>query len=85
MNAFDAENHILQQKEMARRAGQSYPTINHLLAEQGRSRRAYRRALAGLGGQLVSLGYRLQGEIDHLAATPELTGDTLRLNGTGPQ
>jgi len=84
MNTFDAENHILQQKEMARRAGQTYPTISHLLAEEGRTRRAYRRALAGLGGQLVTLGYRLQGEIDHLAAAPELN-DTLRLNGTGPQ
>ncbi len=83
MNAFDAENHILQQKEMARRAGQSYPTISHLLADESRPRRAYRRALAGLGGQLVSIGYRLQGEIDQLA-TPEL-GDTLRLNGSGPQ
>lgn len=81
MNAFDAENHILQQKEMARRAGQTYPTISHLRAGEGRTRRAYRRVLVGLGGQLVTLGYRLQGEIDHLAA-PEL-GDTLRLNGTG--
>lgn len=84
MNAFDAENHILRQKEMARRAGHTYPTVSHLLTHDGRTRSAYRRALAGLGGQLINLGYRLQGEIDQLAAAPEMH-DTLRLNGTSPQ
>jgi hypothetical protein len=69
MNDFDAENHILRQKEIVRRAAESYPLISHLDAGNNDGvRLAYRRALAGLGGRLIVLGYRLQGEIDQLAA-----------------
>ncbi len=82
MNSYDAELHILRQKDMARAAGNSYPTIAHLVGNESGLRLTYRRALAGVGGRLVAIGYRLQGEFDHLAA-PELA-DSLGLGGNSP-
>jgi hypothetical protein len=71
MISYDAENHVMRQKEMARRAAESYPRVSGL---GDGVRPAHRRALAGLGGRLVTLGYRLQGEIDQLSAAPKPAG-----------
>jgi hypothetical protein len=60
MISYDAETHVARQKEMARRAAESYPHVRHLLAG---APPAHRRALAGLGVRLVALGLRLQGEL----------------------
>jgi hypothetical protein len=73
MISYDAETHVARQKEMARRAAESYPQIRHLLAvaPPAQRRAAHRRALAGLGVRLVALGMRLQGELAQLPG-PEL-------------
>lgn len=71
MNFFDAEMHLLRQKELTRHSAESYPLISHL--DNGGVRLAYRRALAGVGSRLVILGFRLQGEIDQLTVVPEMT------------
>lgn len=70
MNDYDAEIHILRQKEMVQRAARSYPSISHL--ENGGVRVTYYHLLAEIGERLVTLGYRLQGEIDQLSVAPDL-------------
>jgi hypothetical protein len=73
MNSYDAEMHILRRKAATRAAADAY--MQHGGSEPASQRRArltYRRALAGVGGQLISLGYRLQGEINQLAAPEQL-------------
>jgi hypothetical protein len=65
MNSFDGEMHIWRHKELARRAAEQYAHVAHLDRGHG-ARAAYRKAMAGLGGRLVVLGYRLQGEIEGL-------------------
>lgn len=81
MNSFDLENHMLWRKGMANRAAAAYPHNSHL--RSGRAGLAYRRLLAGIGSQLVALGYRLQGELDQLAAAPDLA-DSLGLQRNEP-
>jgi hypothetical protein len=73
MISYDAETHVARQKEMARRAAESYPHVRHLPAGAPPAPRpaAHRRALAGLGVRLVALGMRLQGELAQLPR-PEL-------------
>jgi hypothetical protein len=67
MISYDAEIHVARQKEMARRAAESYP---HLHRPAGAAP-AQRRVLAALGVRLVALGMRLQGELAQLPR-PEL-------------
>lgn len=71
MNSFDAEMHLLRQKEMARHAAESYRFTVH--SDNDGVKRAYRRALSGIGSQLIIIGLRLQGEIDQLTIAPEMT------------
>jgi hypothetical protein len=71
MISYDAEVYVSRQKEMARRAAESYPRVSH---QANGAHPIHRRALARIGGALVTLGYRLQGEIDQLSAAPELAG-----------
>ena len=81
MNSFDGEMHVSRQKESARRAAENYIPSND---QPGKvSRRVHRRALAGLGSRMITLGYRLQGEIDQLSATPALV-DSLGLTSNNP-
>ena len=75
MNIYDFENQTSRQKDFARRAGEAY-WRNHILkvdraAPNDRTAPLPRRILAGFGGALVAIGYRLQGEIDQLAIIPE--------------
>jgi hypothetical protein len=77
MISYDAEIHVSRQKEMARRTAASYAAVSHRASgRNGGSggNAVHRRALAGLGGALVALGLRLQGELDQLPAAPELAG-----------
>jgi hypothetical protein len=90
MISYDAEIHVSRQKEIARRAAASYPDVSHLAnghnggnAVNGGNAAVHRRALAGLGGALVALGLRLQGELDQRSAAPELA-DTLGLARNEP-
>lgn len=85
MNSYDAEMHILRQKDMARRAAEDYALkTNHIPTPSTAIRLPiYRRTLAAIGGRLVSMGYRLQGEIDQLATSAELT-DALGLKSNSP-
>jgi hypothetical protein len=83
MISYDAEIHVSRQKEMARRAAASYPNVSHLANGHNGGNAVHRRALAGLGGALVALGLRLQGEFDQLSAAPELA-DTLGLARNEP-
>lgn len=76
MNSFDAEMHVTRQKEMARRAAESYAVMAH--QPQSGPRLFYKRALAGLGSRMITLGYRLQGEIEQLSTAPALA-DSLGL------
>jgi hypothetical protein len=74
MNSYDAENHILRQKAAARAAADAY--LHQAALDQPGDRLArqvYHRAMAGVGERLVSLGYRLQGEINQLAARDALS------------
>jgi len=80
MNSFDAEMHILRQKEMAQRAAANYSLEFHDGSSQRRP--FHRRALAGLGGALVILGYRLQGEIEQFPSAAELV-DSIQLSSNG--
>lgn len=80
MNSFDAEMHMIRQKEMAQRAATNYLPEFH---DRSSLRRPFhRRALAGLGGALVILGYRLQGEIDQLPSAAELV-DSIQFSSNG--
>jgi hypothetical protein len=80
MNSYDAEMHILRQKEASRRAAERYTTVSHLdeIRTTPRMRLAYQRAMVEVGSWLIAIGYRLQGSIDQLAPPMELT-DTLSL------
>lgn len=80
MNSFDAEMHIFRQKEMAQRAAANYsPKFRDEFSQR---RPFHRRALAGLGGALVMLGYRLQGEIEQFPSPVELV-DSIQLGSNG--
>jgi hypothetical protein len=83
LNLYDAEQHLLRQKELARAAAESYQHARYLESPGG-LRRAYRRALVATGDRMITLGYRLRGEIDTLSAAPDLAEPlSLRANGTG--
>jgi hypothetical protein len=81
MNSFDAEMHVTRQKEMARRAAENYAALAH--QPQTGPRLVYKRALAGLGSRMITLGYRLQGEFEQLSTAPALA-DSLGLSPNNP-
>jgi len=60
LNLYEAEQHLLRQKESARAAAETYEHSRHL-PRRG-LRHAYRRALVATGDRMISLGYRLRGE-----------------------
>lgn len=60
LNLYDAEQHLLRQKELARAAAESYAHTRHL-PRRG-LRHAYQRALVATGDRMIRLGYRLRGE-----------------------
>lgn len=82
MNIYDAELNMKNHRDLAHDAAASYVHTRHF--DNGGLRHAYRHTLATLGGVLISLGYRLQGGIEELAAPPELAEPLgLRSNGSG--
>ena len=80
MNSYDAEMHILRQKEASRRAAERYTMVSHLdeIRATPKIRLVYQHAMAEVGSWLIAIGYRLQGSIDQLAPSTELT-DSLTL------
>lgn len=80
MNSYDAEMHILRQKEASRRAAESYTIVSQLdeIRAAPPIRLFYQHAMVEVGSWLIAIGYRLQGSIPQLAPPTELT-DTLTL------
>lgn len=75
MYRYDAELDVQRRKDQARAAAAGYygsdEHAQHLArGRRARGRHAQRRALIAAGGALITLGRRLQGELDELAATP---------------
>ena len=80
LNLYDADLHVQRQKELARASAAAYDPA----ARRPRRglRHTYRRALATAGGALITLGYRLQGEIEDLPVLDLAEPLALRRNGT---
>ncbi|MCA9867814.1 MAG: hypothetical protein KC410_15115 [Anaerolineales bacterium] len=82
MNSYDAEVHVQRRKEASHRIADGYLVESHLTGSNHHNvGRVHRRLLAEFGRQLITLGYRLQGSMDQLAPSAELS-DTLRLSNS---
>jgi len=80
LNLYDADLHIQRQKELAQAAADSYRHARYL-PKRG-LRQIYRQSLVTIGGALINLGLRLQGELEEFSV-PELAEPLVfRTNGT---
>lgn len=82
MNWYDAEREMLSRKATMRQTGAHYWPAQRVAKPPNWSL-TYRRALAGLGGRLITLGVRLQSEYAQLAAAPVELSDALLLSPNG--